>query len=156
MSAEPWTKAEVEKLRTLRAQGMGYAEIAENVGRTEHACVAKADRIGMRVHSPVRPAKSTKASLQYDDILLAVPEGRSVVRLEDLTPTSCRWPFGDPKSDQFGFCGCEVVEGRPYCAEHAQRAYAPLPMKYRKKERTRDVRFSAYGFGVERFEREAA
>lgn len=43
--------------------------------------------------------------------------------LLDLEPTDCRFPIGDPKGQDFGFCGCEKVPGTPYCAMHLRRCY---------------------------------
>jgi len=45
------------------------------------------------------------------------------VQLVDLKPTSCRWPEGDPKDDDFCFCGKECVNGKIYCEEHCAVAY---------------------------------
>lgn len=44
----------------------------------------------------------------------------------DLRPSQCRWPLDDPNGGAFRFCGCERAPGRPYCAEHAKRAYVSL------------------------------
>lgn len=43
--------------------------------------------------------------------------------LIELSGSMCRWPMGDPRDDNFGFCGCSAVPGLPYCAEHAAVAY---------------------------------
>jgi len=37
-------------------------------------------------------------------------------------PATCQWPFGDPRSESFGFCGCKAEPGRPYCEEHLARS----------------------------------
>ncbi len=37
--------------------------------------------------------------------------------------SGCLWPFGDPGDADFHFCGADCVPGKPYCAEHAARAY---------------------------------
>ncbi|RAK52621.1 GcrA family cell cycle regulator [Phenylobacterium deserti] len=42
--------------------------------------------------------------------------------LAALTPRQCRWPIGDPRAPDFGFCGRPCVGG-PYCASHAARAF---------------------------------
>ena len=47
------------------------------------------------------------------------------VKLQQLTERSCRWPIGDPKEPDFGFCGKTKVTGLPYCEHHARRAYRP-------------------------------
>lgn len=31
----------------------------------------------------------------------------------------CRWPFGDPRDDDFHFCCARTGEGAVYCEEHA-------------------------------------
>ena len=36
---------------------------------------------------------------------------------------ACAWPIGDPDDPDFHFCGAPSIEGKPYCAEHAARAY---------------------------------
>ncbi len=36
----------------------------------------------------------------------------------------CKWPIGDPASDNFTFCGRRIGEGS-YCVEHARVAYQP-------------------------------
>jgi hypothetical protein len=50
-------------------------------------------------------------------------DGRLTVA--DLTPTSCRWPTGNPRDlSTFRYCG-EAAHGGPYCERHAQLAYLP-------------------------------
>lgn len=48
-----------------------------------------------------------------------------VVLLEDLTPSNCHWPVGDPRSPDFHFCGGKAEAGHPYCAEHCRMSYQP-------------------------------
>ena len=45
------------------------------------------------------------------------------VRLTDLDNHTCRWPIGDPKDENFHFCGKKVRIGQTYCEEHAALAY---------------------------------
>ena len=45
------------------------------------------------------------------------------VALIDLTERMCRWPIGDPREDDFTFCGHNIRAGTPYCPEHAGAAY---------------------------------
>ena len=35
----------------------------------------------------------------------------------------CCWPEGDPKQNDFKFCGKEIFPGRPYCDKHSLIAY---------------------------------
>jgi GcrA cell cycle regulator len=46
-----------------------------------------------------------------------------------LKPDQCRWPIGDPDSENFHFCGCQVFVGKPYCYEHCKQAYQFTPPK---------------------------
>ncbi len=50
------------------------------------------------------------------------------------TERQCRWPHGDPRSRDFKFCGCEAVEGLPYCLDHARAAYQNFGRGGRKRE----------------------
>jgi len=45
--------------------------------------------------------------------------------VETLTPSSCRWPIGDPQRSDFHFCGKGAVPGIPYCEHHARKAFQP-------------------------------
>ena len=40
-----------------------------------------------------------------------------------LDANICKWPIGDPRSDEFRFCGCRASENGSYCASHATLAY---------------------------------
>ncbi len=51
-----------------------------------------------------------------------VPPGGGVA-LIDLTERMCRWPIGDPREDDFTFCGRGIRPGTPYCPDHAGMAY---------------------------------
>jgi GcrA cell cycle regulator len=55
------------------------------------------------------------------------------LQLVELTQRTCKWPNGDPLSEDFNFCGNDAVEGRlgttntdiPYCKYHCRLAYQP-------------------------------
>lgn len=34
----------------------------------------------------------------------------------------CRWPFGDPRDEEFHFCCAPTNEGAVYCVEHSALA----------------------------------
>ncbi|MBB4348795.1 MULTISPECIES: GcrA family cell cycle regulator [Rhizobiaceae] len=46
--------------------------------------------------------------------------------LTELTERTCKWPVGDPLTDDFHFCGCESPDNSPYCTYHAKLAYQPV------------------------------
>lgn len=45
------------------------------------------------------------------------------LELASLKTNQCRWPIGDPDSENFHFCGKTVFVGKPYCYEHCRQAY---------------------------------
>ena len=45
------------------------------------------------------------------------------VSLTELDNHTCRWPIGDPKDENFHFCGRKVRIGQTYCDEHSLIAY---------------------------------
>jgi hypothetical protein len=40
-----------------------------------------------------------------------------------LTSRTCKWPFGDPATDDFHYCGQPPEIGRPYCRAHGSMSY---------------------------------
>lgn len=56
-----------------------------------------------------------------------IPFGQRCTLLE-LTPFNCHWPVGDPKSDNFFFCGGATETG-PYCAYHHRVGYQPISLE---------------------------
>ncbi|MEM6888324.1 MAG: GcrA family cell cycle regulator [Pseudomonadota bacterium] len=46
--------------------------------------------------------------------------------LMDLTERTCKWPVGDPATDDFWFCGLPVQQGKPYCDAHVGVAFQPM------------------------------
>lgn len=51
------------------------------------------------------------------------------LEMANLKPNQCRWPIGDPDSEDFHFCGQTVFVGKPYCYEHCKQAYQFTPPK---------------------------
>lgn len=51
------------------------------------------------------------------------------VTLLGLTASMCRWPLGDPRSEDFRFCGAAIADrtayAPSYCAGHGRMAVAP-------------------------------
>lgn len=44
-------------------------------------------------------------------------------KLSELKSGECKFPIGDPKSPDFGFCGEKVNGNRIYCDKHAAECY---------------------------------
>ena len=48
------------------------------------------------------------------------------LNLMQLTERTCKWPVGDPATDDFWFCGLPTVAGKPYCETHVAVAFQPM------------------------------
>lgn len=83
----------------------------------------------------INKTKEEKAPAKEEEVVvevsapISVPEPKIQVKpsgktmLTDLDNHTCRWPIGDPKDENFHFCGRKVKIGQTYCEEHANIAY---------------------------------
>ncbi len=53
--------------------------------------------------------------------------------LLELTERTCKWPIGDPATDDFWFCGLPVQAGKPYCEAHVAVAFQPVNQRRDRK-----------------------
>lgn len=53
--------------------------------------------------------------------------------LMELTERTCKWPVGDPATDDFWFCGLAVQQGKPYCEAHVGVAFQPMSSRRDRK-----------------------
>jgi GcrA cell cycle regulator len=49
--------------------------------------------------------------------------------LLDIDTHQCRWPIGDPATQNFLFCGNDAINGLAYCVGHARMAYRATPRR---------------------------
>ena len=55
-----------------------------------------------------------------------VEKGAKKLSLLELTEKTCKWPIGDPATEEFWFCGLTVQTGKPYCEAHVGVAFQPV------------------------------
>lgn len=85
----------------------------------------KADKKAVAEKPVIKTAsKKTKKDLALHELLI-----QHALQMASLKPNQCRWPIGDPDSDNFHFCGETVFAGKPYCYEHCRQAYQFTPPK---------------------------
>lgn len=48
------------------------------------------------------------------------------ITLMELTERTCKWPIGDPATEDFWFCGLVTQQGKPYCEAHVGVAFQPM------------------------------
>ncbi|WP_293576828.1 GcrA family cell cycle regulator [Phaeobacter sp.] len=53
--------------------------------------------------------------------------------LMELTERTCKWPVGDPATEEFWFCGLPVQQGKPYCEAHVGVAFQPMSARRDRK-----------------------
>ena len=63
---------------------------------------------------------------------VVVPISRHL-QLVQLTERTCKWPNGDPLSEDFNFCGNDAAETGPYCKYHARVAFQPASERRRSR-----------------------
>ena len=146
-----WTDDRVAILKKLWGEGKTAAEIAKELGGvTRNAVIGKAHRLNLsnRV-SPIQQNKKPVAKVQ------SAPQAEKKIKktrptleqdtnkpktdLIDLKAGECRWAYGDPREDDFGFCGDQALEGLPYCSEHAKVAYQAASRNRILKAESKDV-----------------
>jgi len=134
-----WTDERVSLLKKLWGDGKTAAEIAKELGGvTRNAVIGKAHRLKLSNRaSPIQQAKKTtinkaqnqntppEKKVQKSAPVIKVDKIKGGIALTDLKPSQCRWPQGDPREGEFGFCGSSCVTGMPYCEEHVAVAYQP-------------------------------
>ena len=101
-------KAVAEERRKAQAAARAIVEPVQAPPEPRHVC---------EVVSPPEPAEP------------AMPGLRTVMTI--AARGECRWPIGEPLSDDFAFCGRRTEEG-PYCPHHAPLAWNPVQPKDRK------------------------
>lgn len=55
-----------------------------------------------------------------------VEKGAARLPLMELTERTCKWPIGDPATEDFWFCGLPTQPGKPYCEAHVSVAFQPM------------------------------
>ena len=57
--------------------------------------------------------------------------------LMQLTERTCKWPIGDPATDDFWFCGLPTAAGKPYCETHVAVAFQPMSARRDRRSGSR-------------------
>lgn len=104
------SKIATEGMQGRRALGINPSWAKSKRSRYSTPCVADCEGVSPINHITV------EASTFY---------GNPIGILE-LTEETCRWPIGDPATEDFKFCGAHPVTGKPYCHDHTRIAYAPI------------------------------
>ncbi len=156
-----WTDDRVATLTKLWADGLSASQIAAELGGvTRNAVIGKVHRLGLSgrakpASTSARKMKTaTHSSSTYNSRPRAlrtnggrtppsapvrptiedipVPECKKI-DLVDLTDKTCKWPHGDPATNDFHFCGNAPKDEAPYCEYHCRMAYQTVTDRRRNK-----------------------
>ena len=138
-----WTDDRVTVLKKLWLEGLSASQIAKQLGGvTRNAVIGKVHRLGLsgraapsqpqravlRTPRPPRPVSApvvrrAEPLIRHEPMRFRAPEEPGSATVLTLGAHMCKWPIGDPSSNEFTFCG-QRTEGT-YCSQHSQVAYQP-------------------------------
>ncbi|WP_425410343.1 GcrA family cell cycle regulator [Hyphococcus sp.] len=154
-----WTDERVELLKTLWAEGLSAAQIANKMGGvTRNAVIGKVHRLGLSGRAtpakpqrgcgpaPVRSKEEAPAKpAPRMEMRSVIPDAESIAPLvldsgdkttvNTIKNNMCKWPIGDPAKDDFHFCGQPALTGKSYCTHHARMAFQPPQRRERPEPR---------------------
>jgi len=134
-----WTKDMNKALRDYRAQGFSFSVIGDMMGVSRNAIAGRCHRLNLcHKGGPLPVVRKTKPPVEIPPPVVPQPEVQSVTKPE-FEPVSkvrgavasilaadwrsCRYPIGDPRHEDFQFCGRPTEVGRPYCDHHCKISY---------------------------------
>jgi GcrA cell cycle regulator len=82
---------------------------------------------------PPQPAGAEMSEETLANLAEAAKKAKRL-SLMQLTERTCKWPVGDPATEDFWFCGLPSAPGKPYCDTHVSVAFQP--MSSRRDRRT--------------------
>jgi GcrA cell cycle regulator len=78
------------------------------------------------------PIVAAKPALEpIAELVVPISQRASILT---LTESTCKWPIGDPATDNFYFCGRQSDASVPYCAHHCKVAYQPVADRRRDRK----------------------
>jgi GcrA cell cycle regulator len=140
--------AVIGKVHRLKLSGRGRATAAPARQKKAAQPGASATKSVSRAASTVRHMTTSIGATALQTQFDAEPATRQYVRpaaenvvvpisrhlnLVELTERTCKWPNGDPLSEDFHFCGNESAETGPYCKYHARLAFQPASERRRAR-----------------------
>ena len=138
-SAAPTAEAKPAKAASKSAPAAAPAPTAETVvvaaPATPHKPVIQSSTM-RREPPPPTPAMVEDAA-RTAQALAAIQKKAKKLDLLELTERTCKWPIGDPATEDFYFCGLGCAPGKPYCDAHVAVAFQPMSSR-RDRDRNRN------------------
>jgi len=111
-------------------QGTGSAKQAPRAASAARHGTSSIGATALQVQFDAEPVARPLARTETESVV--VPISRHL-RLVELTERTCKWPNGDPLSEDFHFCGNDAAESGPYCKYHARLAFQPAAERRRSR-----------------------
>ncbi len=132
-SAKPAAKAEA-KVKPEAAAPKAEPRPKPQIVRTEAEPAAERPAPAPVVRKPFvasgQPLPPQPSANEISPEVLAtvreVEKTSKKISLMELTERTCKWPVGDPATEDFWFCGLSAVPGKPYCEAHVGVAFQPM------------------------------
>jgi GcrA cell cycle regulator len=83
---------------------------------------------------PPQPSNSEISSEALEKVATVEKEAKKLTLME-LTERTCKWPIGDPATEEFWFCGLASETGKPYCEAHNGVAFQPMSARRDRRAR---------------------
>ncbi|ATG49351.1 GcrA family cell cycle regulator [Celeribacter ethanolicus] len=121
--AKPAVKPKVEAKPKPAPQPAAQTEMAEATPKP----AVPARRQIIPAGQPLPPQPSTN-EIPAEALAKVTEVEKKAKRISvmELTEKTCKWPIGDPATDDFWFCGLPSVPGKPYCEAHVGVAFQPM------------------------------
>ena len=139
--AKPAAKAKPAKPAAPKAAAKPAAETAKPAAAASNKNAASSDDDDSPAPIPMsaarraiipagQPLPPQPSANEIDPEALArvseVEKTAKRLNLMELTERTCKWPVGDPATDDFWFCGLPSEAGKPYCEAHVGVAFQPM------------------------------
>ena len=119
-----WDDSKLKELEDLWKQGHPISKIGEILGVSRNSVAGKAHRMGLpKRSSPISSKKENSSDQKNNEQSDKNIPLKIKLRGVQWSRTKCCWPEGDPKQNDFKFCGKDIFPGRPYCDKHSLLAY---------------------------------
>lgn len=127
-----WTPELIEQIKYFAGLGHSASQVATKIGlgASRNAVVGVAHRNSIKFHGiggganrkPIAPRK-LECKIVLAKAAAPEPPREGMLTLEELLADSCRWPNGDPRQEDFRYCGQKHVEGYSYCPKHCKISF---------------------------------
>ena len=112
------TQAAASSVRSPSRSATTSRTMTASIGATALQTQFDAEPIARQVLRPV------------ENVVVPISRRLQLIQLNEHT---CKWPNGDPLSEDFHFCGNDSAETGPYCNYHSRIAFQPASERRRSR-----------------------